>query len=75
LGIRKIFLSQTNDPIALIFGMKQTWTKEIQICANKVPVVRNGPTPKKGTFFKKSSDELSSRSNVKIFGMDHPNDM
>jgi len=31
LGIWTIFLSQTNGPNALIFGMKQPWDKEIQV--------------------------------------------
>jgi len=44
--------------------MKQPWDKEIQICANKVPGVINGPTLRKG----------SKRPNAK-FGMDHPNGM
>jgi len=33
---------------ALIFGMKQPWDKEIQVCAKKVPGVINSPTPRKG---------------------------
>jgi len=40
--------------------MKHPWDKEIQVCANKVPVVINGPTPErgqKGKFFKNLSDE------------------
>jgi len=36
--------------------MKQPWDKEIQVCANKVPGVINGPTsgkgPKRGNFLK-----------------------
>jgi len=48
LGIWKIFLSQTNGLNALIFGMKQPWDKKIQVCANKVPGVINGHTPRKG---------------------------
>jgi len=50
------YLSQTNGLNALIFGMKQPWDKEIQVCANKVPRVINGPTPrnwlKRGHFLK-----------------------
>jgi len=30
---------------ALLFGMEHPWDKEIQICANKVPWVINGPAP------------------------------
>jgi len=32
LGIWKLFLSQTTNPNALIFGMKQPWDKETQVC-------------------------------------------
>jgi len=49
----------------LIFGIKQPWDKDIQVCANKVPGVINGPTskkgPKRGFVFKKSSDELGDQ--------------
>jgi len=49
-------ISQTNGPNALIFGMKQPCDKEIQVCANKVPGVINGPItrkgPKRGNFLK-----------------------
>jgi len=38
-GIWKLFLSQA------IFGMKQPWDKDTQVCANKVPGVINGPAP------------------------------
>jgi len=41
--------------------MKQPWDKEIQVCANKVPGVINGPIPRKAPkweIFLKSSDEL-----------------
>jgi len=42
----------TNDsPNALIFGMKQPWDQEILVCANKVPGVINGATPRKGAIF------------------------
>jgi len=37
-----------NGPNILIFGMKQPWDKEIQVCATKVHRVINGPTPRKG---------------------------
>jgi len=56
LGVSKIFLSQISGPNALIFGMKQPWDKEIQVRANKVSGVINGPTsrkgPKRGIFLK-----------------------
>jgi len=40
--------------------MKPPWDKEIQLCANKIPGVINGPTPRKGPRgkLKKYSDEL-----------------
>jgi len=43
-------------PSALIFGKKQPWDKEIQICANKGPGGNKWCRPKKGAkkgkFFK-----------------------
>jgi len=36
---------------ALIFGMKQPWDKETQLCANKVPVVTNGPAQRGPSYF------------------------
>jgi len=60
-GYLKNFPLTNNSLNALIFGMKQPWDKEIQVCANKVPGVINGPTPergKKGEFVLKYSDEL-----------------
>jgi len=44
--LKKNFLSKSNNLIALIFGMKQHRDKEIQVCANKVPGVINGPAPR-----------------------------
>jgi len=41
--------------------MKQPWDKEIQVYANKVPGVMNGPPPERGQkeeIFKKNSDEF-----------------
>jgi len=34
LGTWKLFLSQTTGLNALIFGMKQPWDMETQMCAN-----------------------------------------
>jgi len=35
----KLFLSQTTGLNALIFGMKQPWEKETQVCTNTIPGV------------------------------------
>jgi len=42
--LKKVFLSQTTGPNALIFGMTHHWDMEIHVCTNKVPGVINGPT-------------------------------
>jgi len=50
LGYLKNYSS--HELLAWIFGMKHPWDKEIQVCANKVPEVINGPNPRGRSFFR-----------------------
>ena len=40
--MKKIFLSETTRPKALIFGMKHYLVKLYKVCSNYIPVVKNG---------------------------------